>query len=80
MNPKRLPPKKLFDNPGGKVASLNPNNLGRWTQSLYQGQEIPIRADHGAKLCLPRPIEYEGIGSSHEIVIIHSLKSGNDVL
>ena len=79
MNSKCVPSQKLFDNPGGEIASLNPNDLGRRTQALGQVHEIPIRADDSRKCRLSGPVENEWIGCSHEIVIIHGLKSGNDV-
>jgi hypothetical protein len=79
MDPKCLPSEKLFDQPGGEIASLNPNDLGWRTQALGQIHEIQIGADHGRKLLIPRPIEDGRIGRSDEIVIVHGLESGKDV-
>ncbi len=79
MNPKRLPPQKLFDHPGGEIALFNPDHLGRRTEALAQVHEIAIGTDDGGKLRVPGPIEDVRIGCSHQIVIVHRLKSGNDV-
>ena len=75
MNPKCLPPQKLFDHFGREIASLNPDDL-RWrTQALGQVHEIPIGADHRRELGVTGPIEDERIGRCHEIVIVHALES-----
>jgi hypothetical protein len=47
MNPNCLAPQELFDNFGGKIASLNPYDLRRRTDALRQAHKIQIRADHG---------------------------------
>jgi hypothetical protein len=62
MDSNRLAPEKEFDCPGWKIASFDPNDLGRGSETLSQVNEVPIRANQCGKLRSPGPLENERIG------------------
>ena len=70
MNSKGLPPEKEFDCPTWKIASFDPNDPRRRSETFDQTNEVPVRADQSGNLPSSRPLEDEWIGRAGESVIV----------
>jgi hypothetical protein len=79
MNPEGLPPEKELDCPRRKIASFDPNNLRRRSETFDQTNEIPVRTDQSGKLRPPRPLENEWIGRAGEAVIVNAFQAWENV-